>query len=60
VQTFGTLLHVLTIDPERTEASLEPELGRDGVRVDGLRRILPSVEDVFVALTQSDESKMAR
>jgi ABC-2 type transport system ATP-binding protein len=52
VQTFGTVLHILTSDPARTEVALEPSLRQVGVRVAGLRRILPSVEDVFVAMTQ--------
>jgi drug efflux transport system ATP-binding protein len=54
VQTFGTLLHILTGDPARTEAALELSLRQAGVHVSSLRRILPSVEDVFVALTQGE------
>jgi ABC-2 type transport system ATP-binding protein len=58
VQTFGTALHILTGDPARTEAALEPSLRQADVRVFGLRRILPSVEDVFVAMTQAQESSV--
>jgi ABC-2 type transport system ATP-binding protein len=52
VQTFGTTLHVLTNDPARTEVALELSLRQAEVQVFGVRRILPSIEDVFVAMTQ--------
>jgi ABC-2 type transport system ATP-binding protein len=55
VQTFGTVLHVLTGEPALVEAELAPRLRKAGVEVVGLRRILPSVEDVFVSLTQAPE-----
>jgi ABC-2 type transport system ATP-binding protein len=54
VQTFGTVLHILTGDPARTEAALEGSLREADIHVGSLRRILPSVEDVFVALTQRE------
>lgn len=52
VQTFGTTLHLLTAAPDQSEAALTPALRQAGVEVRALRRIVPSVEDVFVALTQ--------
>jgi len=56
VQTFGTVLHVLTDAPALIEAELESRLRQAGVEVVGLRRILPSVEDVFVTLSQAQET----
>jgi ABC-2 type transport system ATP-binding protein len=54
VQAFGTTLHILSNDPARTEAALTLSLQQANIQVAGLRRILPSVEDVFVALTQRE------
>ena len=57
VQTFGTVLHILTERPDQTEAALGPALRAAGVELLGLQRILPSVEDVFVALTQGERGE---
>jgi ABC-2 type transport system ATP-binding protein len=52
VQAFGTVLHVLTGDPAATEAALGPALRAAGVEVRSARRTVPSVEDVFIAMTE--------
>ncbi|MEI6776868.1 MAG: ABC transporter ATP-binding protein [Chloroflexales bacterium] len=52
VQAFGTLLHVLSADPLATEAALGPGLRAAGVEVISIARTLPSVEDVFIAMTE--------
>ena len=52
VQVFGTTLHILTDQPDAAEAALAASLAAGGIAVASLRRILPSVEDVFVSMTQ--------
>jgi ABC-2 type transport system ATP-binding protein len=57
VQTFGTTLHVLTAEPDLAERELAQRLAAGGIAVGSLRRILPSIEDVFVSMTQHQEEQ---
>ena len=49
---FGRALHVTVDDGARGEAAVRRRLAAAGIAVESLRRIPPSLEDVFVALVQ--------
>jgi ABC-2 type transport system ATP-binding protein len=49
---FGDGLHVATFEPDEAEAALREALGQAGIKVQGLERITPSLEDAFISLIQ--------
>jgi ABC-2 type transport system ATP-binding protein len=59
VAVFGGGLHVTVDDVEATSARMRERLGAQGIAVRKLERIEPSMEDVFVALIESEERKAA-
>jgi ABC-2 type transport system ATP-binding protein len=54
---FGSALHVLVADAERALGELPPYLEARGLRISRIRRISPSIEDVFVQLIGADSAK---
>jgi drug efflux transport system ATP-binding protein len=50
VGLFGDRVHVVTADLERTRAEAEETLTRAGLKIECLRAIEPSLEDVFVSV----------
>jgi ABC-2 type transport system ATP-binding protein len=52
VGLFGRALHATVSDAARGEEAVRRRLGEAGIEVESLRRIPPSLEDVFVALVQ--------
>jgi ABC-2 type transport system ATP-binding protein len=59
VAVFGGGLHVTVDNVEATSARMRERLGAQGIEVRKLERIEPSMEDVFVALIESEERKAA-
>jgi ABC-2 type transport system ATP-binding protein len=59
VAVFGGGLHVTVDDVDATSARVRERLGAQGIEVRKLERIQPSMEDVFVALIESEERKAA-
>jgi ABC-2 type transport system ATP-binding protein len=59
VAVFGGGLHVTVDDVEATSARVRERLAAQGIAVRKLERIAPSMEDVFVALIESEERKAA-
>ena len=59
VAVFGGGLHVTVDDGEAVMASIRAKLGAQGIEIRHLEKILPSLEDVFVALIESEERKAA-
>jgi ABC-2 type transport system ATP-binding protein len=51
---FGTLLHLVTPDPEAATARAREILGEAGIEIKDIQVITPSLEDVFVTLTAQD------
>ena len=50
---FGRAVHVMVADLQRAEATIPETLAARGVRLLTLRRIPPSLEDVFIALVHA-------
>jgi len=46
-------------DVDTTGARMRQALAAKGIAVQGLERIMPSMEDVFVALIEAEEKKVA-
>src|ERR1022692_223656 len=59
VAVFGGGLHVTVDNVRSTSARMRERLGAQGFEVRKLERIQPSMEDVFVALIESEERKAA-
>jgi ABC-2 type transport system ATP-binding protein len=59
VAVFGGGLHVTVDDVEATTARVRERLGAQGIEVRKLAQIVPSMEDVFVALIEREERKAA-
>ncbi len=57
---FGSSLHAVVADAEAAVEELPKLLAARQIRVDRIRQIPPSLEDVFVALTSSREQKPER
>jgi ABC-2 type transport system ATP-binding protein len=57
VGLFGDRLHVVTMEPETTAGAVETWLSAAGVAVEGIRRIEPGIEDVFVSMLSSPGDK---
>ena len=63
VGLFGDRLHVVSLEPERTQAEAEAALTQAGISIIGIRTIEPSLEDVFISMVgetekQSNNEKM--
>jgi drug efflux transport system ATP-binding protein len=56
---MGDRLHILTRQDEQIFAEITRILGEGGVRVENLRRITPTMEDVFLLLTAGDKLEKA-
>jgi ABC-2 type transport system ATP-binding protein len=50
VGLFGDRVHVVTLEPDRTEADAKTALAQAGVDVIGVRTIEPSLEDAFISV----------
>jgi ABC-2 type transport system ATP-binding protein len=59
VAIFGRGLHVMVDDVDATSARMREALAAKNLAVESLERILPSMEDVFVALIEAEERKAA-
>jgi ABC-2 type transport system ATP-binding protein len=53
VGLFGDRVHLVTMEPETTASAVEVCLAGAGLKVEGLRRIEPGLEDVFVSVLSS-------
>jgi len=56
VAIFGSLLHLVTHDPETATTRARDVLAIAGISISRLEMITPSLEDVFVTLTANDQS----
>jgi ABC-2 type transport system ATP-binding protein len=54
VGLFGDKVHVVTVDPDRTGSSIEATCRREGLALQGMRIIEPSMEDVFVSVLSEE------
>lgn len=54
VGIFGDRLHVVTSDPDRHQAELPARLAAAGLAIEGIRRIPPSLEDVFISVVTAE------
>jgi ABC-2 type transport system ATP-binding protein len=52
VQTFGDRLNVVIDDTGKTRPEIERKLGQSGLKILDWRRVSPSLENVFIALTR--------
>jgi len=59
VAVFGSGLHVMLKDPASSSARIRNDLEQRGIEIRLLEPILPSMEDVFVALIEAEERKAA-
>ncbi len=61
VGLFGDRLHVVCEEPERVETEATAALAEAGLPVLGIRRIEPSLEDVFISvLSEKDEMQSSK
>jgi ABC-2 type transport system ATP-binding protein len=56
---FGRMIHVTATDEAAGIASVKSALAATGVRVRGIRRIQPTMEDVFASLVEQQEAEAA-
>jgi len=59
VAVFGGGLHVTVEDLETGKEAIRKRLTAEGIEIHRLEKILPSLEDVFVALIEAEEKKIA-
>jgi ABC-2 type transport system ATP-binding protein len=59
VSLFGTVLHVGVEDETRTRQSIVSILASNGIEIKRMDRIVPSLEDVFLHLLESDRGQQA-
>jgi ABC-2 type transport system ATP-binding protein len=59
VAVFGSGLHVAVDDLEAGMNAIRARLADNGIEIRRLEKILPSLEDVFVALIEAEEKKVA-
>lgn len=52
---FGDRVHIVTDSPDRVAAEAEKILNESGINILGVRRIEPSLEDVFVSVLSDEE-----
>lgn len=57
VQIFGDRLNVVVDDPGREIPRIEAALAAEGIQVSGRRIVPPSLENVFISVTQSDQAE---
>jgi ABC-2 type transport system ATP-binding protein len=57
VQLFGDRLNVVVDDPERTVPVIEEALGREGIPVLQKRVLPPTLENVFISVTETSPSE---
>jgi ABC-2 type transport system ATP-binding protein len=57
VAVFGSGLHVRLKPEAQAEALIRQNLENQGIHVDKLEQIPPSMEDVFVAMIEEEERK---
>ena len=57
VGLFGDRIHVVTKDSQRTASEAEKILQGAGLKVGGIRRIEPALEDVFVSVLSGDRGE---
>jgi ABC-2 type transport system ATP-binding protein len=56
---FGGGLHVVVDDPEAVTERIRRKLESAGIEIKRLEKIVPSLEDVFVALIEAEERRAA-
>jgi ABC-2 type transport system ATP-binding protein len=59
VAVFGSGLHVVVDDEEASMPRIRAALAAKGIEIRRLEPIDPSLEDVFVALIEAEERKVA-
>jgi ABC-2 type transport system ATP-binding protein len=59
VAVFGGGLHVTAADAQAAMSQIRPALEGQGIAVSELEQIQPSMEDVFVAMIEAEERKLA-
>jgi ABC-2 type transport system ATP-binding protein len=59
VSVYGTTLRVFTKDSQRVVEPLQRALTAQAVEVRGLRRVAPTLEDVFMVLTRGADGEPA-
>jgi ABC-2 type transport system ATP-binding protein len=59
VAVFGGGLHITVDVGSETDARVRDRLASAGIAVRKLEKILPSMEDVFVAMIEAEERKAA-
>jgi ABC-2 type transport system ATP-binding protein len=57
VETFGDRLNVAARGGLLDRAGLSRLLAAEGIKVSGLRRVKPSLENVFISLIKKEENK---
>jgi ABC-2 type transport system ATP-binding protein len=57
VQAFGDRMHVIDRNAEEAARTIRRILEREGIRVTGIRRIEPSLENVFISLLTHPEGE---
>ncbi|HEX72557.1 MAG TPA: ABC transporter ATP-binding protein [Candidatus Hydrogenedentes bacterium] len=57
VGLFGDRVHVVTSTPQQVAAEIEAALAQEGIALQSLREIAPSLEDVFVSALAAPEGK---
>jgi ABC-2 type transport system ATP-binding protein len=57
VTLYGSQIHVVTQDPDAHKSLVEETLRQGGVHVTAIERIVPSLEDVFIATVRHQESQ---
>ena len=60
VQAFGDRIHVIERSGASRESAIRRTLERGRIRVTGIRRIEPSLENVFISLLRHEEEKEAK
>lgn len=55
VAVFGRALHVSVLEPEATTGRIREAFSREGIELQRLAAVDPSMEDVFVALIEREE-----
>lgn len=59
VSLFGDRLHVVTKEPDKTQRQIESLFREKGLEIEAIRRIAPSLEDVFVSVLKEKEENNA-
>mgnify|MGYP001140058409 CR=1 FL=1 len=59
VSLFGDRLHVVTKEPDKTQQQIESLFREEGFEMEAVRRIAPSLEDVFVSVLKEKEENNA-